>query len=276
MKSISLTVLTENTAQGHGLLAEHGLSFWINIGTQHILFDTGQTDVLCHNASLLGIELSSADAIVLSHGHYDHTGGLYAVLNKVKEIKVFAHPETLSDKYAQNRDGTARDIGIPVKSKKTLQNSATLVPTESPTETGDGFVITGPIPRTTDYENTGGPFFKDKTCQQPDDLVDDQAAFLDTPSGIIVILGCAHAGIINTLKYIKQLLPKRPIHTVIGGTHLLTANETRMTKTIAALREMNIQRLLPLHCTGFAAAARLWKEFPNHVALCPVGTMIKL
>jgi len=271
MKGFRLTVLVENTAQGHGLLAEHGLAFWIELGSRRILFDTGQTDIFCRNAGLLGIEIGAADAIVLSHGHYDHTGGLDAVLKDTGPIKVFAHPKALTSKYAQNSDGTSRKIGMSTQTKKALQEVADSVPTETPVEIVDGLSVTGPIPRVTDYENTGGPFFRDESCRQPDDLIDDQAAFLETPAGVIVILGCAHAGIINTLHYVRQFVSNRQIHTVIGGTHLVTADETRMDRTVDALREFDIQRLLPLHCTGFAAAARLWTEFPGRVSICPVG-----
>jgi len=276
MKAMRLTVLVENTAQGHGLLAEHGLAFWIELGSRRILFDAGQTDIVCHNADLLGIDFCSADAIVLSHGHYDHTGGLAAVLKDTGPIRVFAHPKALTSKYAQNSDGTSRSIGMSAQTKKALQEVADSVPTGAPVEIGDGLFVTGPIPRVTDYENTGGPFFRDESCRQPDHLIDDQAAFLDTPSGVTVILGCAHAGVINTLRYVKEFLPTRPIQTVIGGTHLVTANEARMDSTVDALREIGVQRLLPLHCTGFAPAARLWKEFPGHVSICPVGTRLEL
>jgi 7,8-dihydropterin-6-yl-methyl-4-(beta-D-ribofuranosyl)aminobenzene 5'-phosphate synthase len=280
MKQVSITVLVENTAQGHGLLAEHGLAFWIEVGPRRILFDTGQTDVVSRNAGLLDIDLSSMDAVVLSHGHYDHTGGLAGIPRsktwRKKGVVAYAHPRALADKYARNADGTGRYIGMAVESRKVLTESFELRTTEAPTEIAEGFMVTGPIPRVTDFEDTGGPFFKDAECRQPDDLIDDQAAFLETSAGTVVILGCAHAGIVNTLSYVTQLVPDRPIHTVIGGTHLVSADEKRMNKTVEALRAIDIQRLFPLHCTGFQAAARLWTEFPGRVRACPVGTSVEL
>jgi 7,8-dihydropterin-6-yl-methyl-4-(beta-D-ribofuranosyl)aminobenzene 5'-phosphate synthase len=280
MTQAALTILVENTAQGHGLLAEHGISFWIEIGPRRILFDAGQTDVAAHNARLLDIDLSSMHAVVLSHGHYDHTGGLAGIPRsktwRKKGVVAYAHPQALEDKYARNADGTGRYIGMAVDSRKVLTESFELRTTDAPTEVAEGLMVTGPIPRVTDFEDTGGPFFKDAECRQPDDLIDDQAAFLETSAGTVVILGCAHAGIVNTLRYIMQLAPDRPIATVIGGTHLIAASETRMNKTVEALRAMGIQRLFPLHCTGFQAAARLWKEFPRRVRACPVGTRVEL
>jgi len=280
MKQVSITVLVENRAQGHGLLGEHGLAFWIEIGPRRILFDAGQTNVVSHNSGLLDIDLSSMDAIVLSHGHYDHTGGLAAVArsktSREKRVAAYAHPQALEAKYARNPDGTGRYIGMAADSKTALRESFELLKTEAPIEIGEGLTVTGPIPRLTDFEDTGGPFFTDAECLQPDDLTDDQSAFLETSAGTVVILGCAHAGIVNTLRYIMQLAPDRPIHTVIGETHLIGAGDTRMNKTVEALRAINIQRLLPLHCTGFQAAARLWKEFPDRVRACPVGTKVEL
>jgi len=280
MKQVSVTVLVENSAQGHGLLAEHGLAFWIEIGPRRILFDAGQTDIVSHNAALLDIDLSSMDAMVLSHGHYDHTGGLPAIARsntrREQGVVAYAHPRAMEDKYARNADGTGRYIGMAADSKTALHTSFGLRKTEAPIEVDEGLMVTGPIPRVTDFEDTGGPFFTDAECLQPDDLTDDQAAFLETSAGTVVILGCAHAGIVNTLRYIAQLTPNRPIHTVMGGTHLVTANERRMTKTVEALRAIDIQRLFPLHCTGFQAAARLWKEFPDRVRACPVGTKVEL
>ena len=268
--------MVENTAQGRGLLAEHGLAFWIELGIRRILFDTGQTDILCHNARSLGIDLEAADAIILSHGHYDHTGGLGDILGDAGRKRVFAHPEAFTGKFARSPDGTSREVGMPARTSAVLQESSDITPTREPTGICEGLSVTGPIPRLTDFEGVGGPFFKDEECRRPDGLVDDQAAVVETEDGIAVILGCAHAGIINTLRYVGELFRGQAIHTVIGGTHLVAADETRMDKTVGALREFDVQRFFPLHCTGFSAAAHLWREFPGRVSACPVGTRLDL
>ena len=271
-----ITVLVENTAGGHGLLAEHGLSFWIELGGKRILFDTGQGKVLSGNAQRLGIRLETMDAIVLSHGHYDHTGGLGDALRSAPGTTVYAHPAALEPKFARNPDGMARDVGMSSVHKQRVRELTELVSVEEPTEVCPGLHVTGPVPRTTAFEDTGGPFFKDRSCTEPDELVDDQAAFVETSPGTVVILGCAHAGIINILRLVQSLTDPRPIHTVIGGMHLLNASSERMDKTVAELRRLDVQRLLPCHCTGFAAMARLWNEFPGRCSACPVGTVVEV
>ncbi len=271
-----ITVLVENTAGRRGLLGEHGLSFWIELGEKKVLFDTGQGKVLGENAAVLGILLEQTDAIVLSHGHYDHTGGLADVLCRTRGIPVYAHRAAFGPKYARNVDGSSRDVGMQYMDEEGIRERNKVVLVEGPVDLGEGLHLTGPIPRQTDFEDTGGDFYTDALCTKPDELPDDQAAFIETSSGTVVILGCAHSGIVNTLRYIQTLTANRPIRKVIGGMHLLNASPERMNKTVAELRRMNIQRLLPCHCTGFSATTRLWSEFPGQCSSCPTGTSISV
>ncbi len=262
-----LTVLVENTAGKMGLIAEHGLSFWIGLDGRKILFDTGQGNVLAHNARRLGIALDEADFVVLSHGHYDHTGGL----GDAPVRPLHAHPAAFEPKFGRNPDGSSRPIGMP-----DIKYAGERVPVTGPTRLTERLWLTGPVPRRTDFEDTGGPFFLDAACTCPDPLTDDQAAFAETPLGTVVILGCAHVGIINTLWWIRELTGDRPIHTVVGGTHLVNASAERLDRTVAELRRLDIQRLLSCHCTGFPAQVRLWNEFPGRCATCPTGTALDI
>ncbi|MGQ9652357.1 MAG: MBL fold metallo-hydrolase [Phycisphaerae bacterium] len=275
-KKVRITVLVENTAESPGLLAEHGLAFWIEAGSQCILFDTGQGGVLVSNACRLGISLSRVDAVVLSHGHYDHTGGLAEALRGNRPNAIYAHPDALKPKFARNKDGTSREIGIPVACEQAVdRRRGQLVLTEGPTAVFNGLMVTGPVPRVTEFEDTGGPFFLDPQCRSPDPIVDDQAVFFESTQGTVVLLGCAHAGVINTLRYVRQLTGERPIHTVLGGMHLVGASAQRLKRTIDELREMNIHRLGPAHCTGRAATAALWDALPDRCVPCHVGTQVE-
>jgi 7,8-dihydropterin-6-yl-methyl-4-(beta-D-ribofuranosyl)aminobenzene 5'-phosphate synthase len=275
MNNLKITVLVENTAGKRDLLAEHGLSFLIESGRNKILFDTGQGLTLRHNTEKLNVDLKTINAVILSHGHYDHTGGLTFALNGMNCPRLYVHPEAFSLKYALNPDGSAREVGMTAGNKITAGELAEIVLVEEKTEIAEGLFLTGSVPRTTDFEDTGGAFFKDPECRIPDDLPDDQALFAETKNGTTVILGCAHSGVINTLRYIQTLTDNRPIHTVIGGMHLLHASPKRIDQTIAELRRFNIQRLIPCHCTGFAATIRLWNEFPGICEPCPAGSVFK-
>lgn len=272
MATVRITVVVENTASRSDLQAEHGLSLWIDTGHHRVLFDTGQGGLVVANAKVLGLPLESADAVVLSHGHYDHTGGLCHVLPLTRRARVHLHPAALSVKYAREGDGRCRSIGIPESSREALsRHAAGTVHTTGVTEVVDGLFVTGEVPRVSDFEDTGGPFYLDNAATQPDPILDDQSLFFDTPQGVVVALGCAHAGVINVLEHVRRATG-RPIHTVFGGTHLVSASEERLGRTIESLRRLGVRRLGPAHCTGSKATAGLWQALPDCCFACPGGT----
>jgi 7,8-dihydropterin-6-yl-methyl-4-(beta-D-ribofuranosyl)aminobenzene 5'-phosphate synthase len=202
----------------------------------------------------------------------DHTGGIRAVREAAPNARLFLHPAALAPKFAGNPDGSSRSIGMdPAAAEAIRHASKGVFWTTKPTEVFEGIFVTGEIPRQTDFEDTGGRFFLDAACTQPDPLLDAQALFFDTTDGLVVLLGCGHAGVVNTLEYVLRLTGGRPIHTVMGGLHLLTASPERIEKTLAAFRRLDIQRLAPAHCTGLPAVAQLWNAFPGRCCSCAVA-----
>jgi 7,8-dihydropterin-6-yl-methyl-4-(beta-D-ribofuranosyl)aminobenzene 5'-phosphate synthase len=270
-ESIGITTLVEDTVHPPGLKAEHGLSFHIQFGRHQVLFDTGQSDLLRANAAGLGLNLRHLDAIVLSHGHYDHCGGLKTAWSLSPAGKLFLHPAAVAAKFTTGAEGVARFIGLPEDAQAMIRASAVTVWTREPTEIVPGLFATGEIPRQTDFEDTGGRFFLDAACQKPDPLADDQALFFESREGLVVLLGCAHAGVINTLLHIEKLTGQKRIHAVLGGLHLLNASPARLAATVDALRQRNLALLVPSHCTGWTAQARLAESFPGRGVAPGVG-----
>lgn len=270
-RSIRIRVLVENCVRKQGLLAEHGLAWWIEAGDQCVLFDAGQGLTLSHNAQRLGIDLSRANAIALSHGHYDHTGGLPQALAAAPRAKLFLHPQALNPRYT-GKNGKTREIGMPLPVRQLIEQAKGQVAwTQKPTEIIPGVFLTGEIPRDASYEDTGGDFFLDPQSQTLDPIIDDQAIYFQAKEGVVVVLGCAHSGIINTLRYVRWLT-SQPIHAVVGGAHLVNATDDRLRQTLLALKELNPSFIAPAHCTGPKAMAALWTVFPNAIADCAVGS----
>ncbi len=275
---LRITTLSENTAGLDNLLGERGLSILIETDEANILFDTGRSISASHNADILGINLSQVDKIVLSHGHYDHTGGLRQVLRRMrKEIEIIAHPDIWVAKYKRREGQEANYIGIPFH-RQTLESlGAHFNLTTEPVRISGNIMTTGEIPMVTEYEDIESYLVvKEGKRFKPDKLLDDQALIITTGAGLVVILGCAHRGIINTLYHARELTGVKAIDTVVGGCHLMDATEERVWQTIAALKELGVRRLGACHCTGLPASAIMAREFGDSFFFNNAGTVINL
>lgn len=266
---LRIIILADNTAGPRDVRGEHGLSYWIETSDHCLLFDTGQGLVLEDNARALNLDLDAVDTVVLSHGHYDHTGGLVVIERLAgSDVRVVAHPSAFLPKYKRTDTGT-RYIGIPSDSRDALSRmSCPPVCSTMPMEVAPGVWMTGEIRRRHPEEVATESFCADAEGRTEDPLRDDQALFIETQRGTIVLLGCAHAGLINTLDHVQELTQGRPVHAVIGGMHLCPASESRLAWTLDRLRSFDLGRLVPLHCTGPKASAALWHAFPG---ICVAG-----
>jgi 7,8-dihydropterin-6-yl-methyl-4-(beta-D-ribofuranosyl)aminobenzene 5'-phosphate synthase len=273
----TITTLIENAVAqgGKSLLAEHGLSFYIEAGDRRILFDTGQNLAISNNARELGIELNQIDIAVLSHGHYDHTGGLQSLLECNSNFTLYAHPDVFNQKVKQQNDGY-KYIGIPLDKSAIEKFGVTVKLDKNAVEILPGIMTSGEIPLINDFEAVESGFFikKDRVVN-PDTLADDQALILDTEKGLVVLLGCSHRGVINTLTHVTHLTGKRKIHAILGGLHLGKATEGKLRKIMDHLHTYGLEKIGVGHCTGPRAFLGLANEFADRVYLNTVGNQME-
>ncbi len=250
---IDITILVDNQA-APGLTAEHGLALWIVAEGRHTLFDTGQGPALPANAGALGVDLRTISQLVLSHGHYDHTGGLAHVLQEAPNVHVYCHPAVVQPRYSKRKEGP-KGIHMPGQARSALDRvpEKQLHWASEATFITKAMGLTGPIPRQTPYEDSGGPFFLDPGVRHPDPIEDDMALWIATEDGLVICVGCCHAGIINTIDHIRRVSGMARIRALIGGLHLVNAGPQRLTKTVDALAAFPIDKVIACHCTGEAA-----------------------
>ncbi|MDX9754437.1 MAG: MBL fold metallo-hydrolase [bacterium] len=270
---LHVQVLVENRAEALGLLGEHGLSYLVQKGEQSLLFDTGQGMALAHNAEVLGVDLEQIDCIALSHGHYDHGGGLTFFAKRHNPPPIYAHPAAFFPKYAKRQDNQYQSVGIvEVLGQAMDRFTDSLVPVVKPTEVLEGVWLTGPVPRVDEGESAQEDFYLDDRGERKDELLDDQSLYFLSQAGVVVLLGCAHSGVINTLKYIQTLTDHRPFAHVMGGMHLLHASPVRIEETIEALKEVGVRKVSPCHCTGANATLALHAAWGEGWSACQSGS----
>jgi 7,8-dihydropterin-6-yl-methyl-4-(beta-D-ribofuranosyl)aminobenzene 5'-phosphate synthase len=275
-----ITVLCENVV-GNGIgLGEHGFAVYVETDQGVFLMDTGSGLTIAYNSEVLKKDLGLARKVFLSHGHYDHTGGLLDVLERTGPVDVYGHPSIFDAKYAIAKEAykpEKRFIGIPFRKALLEAKGARFLLDTGFQEVAKGICFTGEIPRVTDFEK-GDPrlFVMSGIGLERDTVPDDQALVFSTAKGLVVLLGCAHAGIINTLRYVAEQMGGQRLHAVLGGTHLGFFNDDELDQPLKALRDFNPDVIGVSHCTGLKVAQRLSDEFGSRVIYASVGSSFEV
>lgn len=270
-----ITCVVDNTVK-HGSLfwGEHGVSFCIETDQGCLLFDTGRSEsVLWHNLGMLGGCPRETKALVLSHAHIDHTGALVPILSQKPGLPLYAGPDFFRPRFTL-QDGNYKLVGLPVPHQE-LSQVADLRLSDAPAEVLPGVWTSGEITQRPEPEGRsdrhmvlvdGG--------WQPDPYRDDMSLVIETQEGLVVICGCCHAGLLNTLAHVRRTFQRRII-AILGGTHLVEADETHLKRVIEVLRDTyGSPRLYLNHCTGERAYVALASAFGHQVSPCPVGTKL--
>jgi len=276
--SLKITTLCENTAGRLGCIAEWGLSMLVETEDITLLFDTGRHDAALLNADTLGIDIRKIDMIVLSHGHHDHTGGLRCFLQRLNGIEIVAHPDIWDPKYTKRPyEDREAYCGIPFAREELESLGGSFTLATQPVALSEGVVTTGEIDMTVPYEAVESTMLlKEGNTFRRDPLADDLSLVITTDEGLVVILGCAHRGAINTIRHAQKITGEERVHAVIGGTHLYPASVDRVERTIEELIALDVQRVGLSHCSGFYASMRVAEALQDRFFLNNAGTQITL
>lgn len=292
INDITIKTIIDNTAAVPMVMAEWGLSIYIDTGDKKILFDTGagNSDVLVNNMKVLDINPEEIDVVVLSHGHQDHTGGLRSFLKKMhfvspeKKIDVICHPSAMEPQYVKN----IGSFGCPYTVEELQRYGAVFKFVTEPYNITEDIFFSGEIPMINDYEETGDAFFRlegsnwangetiennkilnfndsDQKYVQDNYVIDDASIYIKTSKGLIIILGCAHRGFINTINHATEVTKMKNVYLVIGGTHTSGISDYRMKSSVEALKSLKVQKVGVSHCTGQIAGCKLSNELGEDI-----------
>lgn len=269
---MKITVAVENSVAfpfNHGIcpgiLGEHGLALVLEMEGKKWLYDTGRGRALLPNLKTLNIAPDEINGVVLSHAHLDHFGSLMDFLKaRTKPVEVYMHREAFAKRYTRIGD-LYRSVGLPWSEEELTDAGARLHLNTDPVCLAPGLWLTGGVARINCFEQVEKKFFIDGENgeKQHDDILDDQALLVETDKGVIVLTGCAHAGVCNILEAAKKIFPGQRIRAVLGGLHLEGAPEARLHATAKYFKKQVMDTVAVGHCTGFKACCLLAGELPG-------------
>ncbi|WP_457755911.1 MBL fold metallo-hydrolase [Thermodesulfatator indicus] len=274
---LKITILVENSViYPFDVLGEHGFSVFLEMKDFSFLFDTGQGKALINNSLALKKDLRTIKFLYLSHGHYDHTGGLVELLKVKSPLDIYAHPDIFLERYWIKED-IKKYIGIPFPRFYLENLGAKFVLHREFQEIAPNVFSSGEVKRETPFEKIDKEMKKKVEGQLvQDDILDDYSLAIKTKKGLVIILGCAHSGMVNVINHFVQQTGIDQIYAVIGGTHLGFADEEQLEETIKVLKDYEIAKLGVSHCTGLTASAKIFNSFREKFFFASVGAVLEV
>lgn len=287
---IEITTIVENHPNMVlGISGEHGLSMKVEYKGRTLLFDTGQTGIFLDNADKMNVDLSGISDIILSHGHYDHTGGLKCYLEKNNEKNIYVGKSFFDKKFKKNPDGSIVYNGNPFLSMDTEEyvepanisiikksNSTVQMIDSAIYKLDEGMWLVRDFEMTNGFEKLDNRFFIGRNSEYYLDRFQDELVLcLETSKGMVIIAGCSHVGIINIVHNIRERFNGIPIRGIIGGIHLIYAEEERLNRTLEELEKLNLEFLAVSHCTGDGNIEKIRNVFGNRFIMNITGNRIE-
>lgn len=258
---VKIQVLIEERAFGAGFKSEHGLSLLVEVRGRRWVFDTGQTGLVAENIRRSDISPGDIEGIIISHGHYDHTGGIMEILKWGWRGSIYAHPGIFRERWNIRTRNSPRAIGCPFSRSELEASGAALVLSRAPSEISSGICLSGEIKREKEWISDPALVIEKAGNYVPDPFIDEQYLVIIDGEEMIVITGCCHAGLINTIEDARSAFPQRKLKAVIGGFHLHSLPPMVLKETIEHLSGYQPERIIAGHCTGTAAEKQLKKTF---------------
>jgi 7,8-dihydropterin-6-yl-methyl-4-(beta-D-ribofuranosyl)aminobenzene 5'-phosphate synthase len=269
---VRITLLCDDTAGRRGLVGEHGFSALVEAGDLRVLVDTGPPGYdLPGRAEALGLSLAGLDAVVLTHGHYDHVGGLEALLAATGSQKVLAHPLLFRERFARRGSGDLREIGPPLSREEYERRGASFLLEDRPWALGQCLTTTGQLPPVASDAPSASLLMRDGDLTVADDFADEIALVVDLPGGALVINGCAHKGLPAAVARSSELASSGRVSALLGGTHLVGLDDEAVASVAEHLNALGVEALVPCHCTGARALAVLMQAFRGQVLAAATG-----